>query len=759
MRPQRFAAAVLVGTLISTLLAVSPGSAGADETWPWQNVRVSNDQWLAHSEPSIAIDPTNPDNLVGASKMFNTLAGGSNGYRFKIGTYYSNDGGETWVDQGMLGGNDPANAWTAEGYQNTTDPAVTFDSSGNAYVQILVYRGTGQDVGVSGLAGQNKFVVYKSTDKGKTWLPPVDIAHAPPGVSIVQGGDKNWLTADTSGGRFDGNLYATWTYTEVPTGVATQNIYFSASVDGGATWTRPHRILSTTASQLKQTSTPVVGPDGTIYVTYHDYVNSIIYMTKSADAGATWSTPTPVTSVTAPGGTLNGNVRSGPLVISVPAVLPNGKIVVVWNDAGGDAVDILMTTSTDGGATWSSPTTINKGTAGDQFQPWVTVTPGGTLWAMWLDRRDDPANMKIHVYAARSLDGGATWTEYRATDVASDPRIGLPLDRSNRGFYGDYEGLAADDQTGASLLFSDTRAGSQQLYFARVNPNASTVSATRGVGTIAVSGHAGFRGNTAKGFISEDATGDTPGGVAQTGLDVIGAKVWQPDPYVPRLAFEWNVTALPEPGKGQLPEVTRYLWAFNTGTANPPKQFQLQAKFSNFSSITMLDEQQGHVANVAHAFQLRGNCVTAYPMPPSNVANCPHVAWLTGHWDLTHDLVRYWLPIGASFAPEIVPGAVLKPQLVAGSAISASYQAAISNTTVSDVVTWEEESPFTIPTKEAFVGVAPTGTPAGQVTFSPVALGTGDGFSTTVTAGAGAKDVYLKTCFDGRCDITVTTVA
>src|SRR5260221_3245470 len=56
---------------------------------PYENVQVSHDTYLAHSEPMLAEDPTNPLHLVGGSKFFTDPAH----YRFQIGYYASLDGG------------------------------------------------------------------------------------------------------------------------------------------------------------------------------------------------------------------------------------------------------------------------------------------------------------------------------------------------------------------------------------------------------------------------------------------------------------------------------------------------------------------------------------------------------------------------------------------------------------------------------------------------------------------------------------------
>lgn len=746
-RTHRLSALLCAAIVATGLLATAP--AGAEEPWPWPNVRVSNDKWLAHSEVSIAQDPTNPDILVGASKMFQTLVGGASGYRFKIGTYRSEDGGATWQDQGLLGGDDNAtNYWTTRAYQNTTDPVVAFDSNGNAYAQILVYRGTGQDLGGQGLAGENAVVVYKSADKGKTWGTPIDVYHMPPGPSFAFSGDKNWLTVDTSGGTSEGFLYSTWTFGEV----AAQHIYFAASYDGGTTWTAP-RMISTTTATLNQISQPVVGPDGTIYVIFEDYTAGIYYLTKSSDYGATWTQPSVVTNFQAPP-TLNGNLRMGPLVVGSPAVGPDGTLYLAWSNQNDDS-DAMFTRSTDGGASWSQPVSLATDTQGDQFMPWLATTRGGKLWAMWFDRRNDPANMLVDVYAAVSTDKGLTFTEYKVTDVASDPRVGLPLDRSNRGFYGDYQGLTADDQTGANILWNETRPGSQQVYFARVNPSQTRLSASAATGgVVTASGRAAFRGRTNPGFTETDANPDGPPGAAQAGIEMTGAKVFQVDPYVPVLTFEWHTAGL-FPGRGQIPDNTRFLWNFRIGTGATAKQYQLQGKLANIVTPgTLADDPQGHVTHTGAAFQLRGNCLVNWPVAQSPVANCPHVAWLTGSYDTTRSVVRVQLPIGAAYAPAIASGATLLPNDVAGARISGAYQVGgTTNATISDLVDWPDEDAYGVPTREAFIGIAPAGTPSGAVTFQPLTLDAAGDFSTNLAGGAGSA-VYLKTCFDGRCDVT-----
>ena len=279
------------------------------------------------------------------------------------------------------------------------------------------------------------------------------------------------------------------------------------------------------------------------------------------------------------------------------------------------------------------------------------------------------------------------------------------------------------------------------------------LTTTAGESTIEVSGAADF-GGEAPVVMGEDDPGDGPVAPQQAhedGVDLLDAYLYQPDPDVPELVFEWDTTKLP--AAGSHPEAVRYTFPFKIGT----KSFQPQAKLSNLASVTMVDEQQGHAENAGKAFQLRGNCVANDPVPQSPVANCPHVAWLTGQFDVPNSRVRLYLPIGASFAPEIVPGAVIDRELVINATILASYQAVVSNTDVSDESVWEEGKSYTIPSKRVSLGVAPAGTPVQFVTFDGAGTVDGDAFGGSVnTSGLapGDYELFVRACFGNNCDLS-----
>jgi hypothetical protein len=78
---------------------------------------------------------------------------------------------------------------------------------------------------------------------------------------------------------------------------------------------------------------------------------------------------------------------------------------VTWEDWDGTQMDVMFSQSTDGGATWSEPLTVNDNIDGatptDQFQPSVAAGPDGAVAVAFYDRRmpcpSDPAIVPEHV--------------------------------------------------------------------------------------------------------------------------------------------------------------------------------------------------------------------------------------------------------------------------------------------------------------------------------------------------------------------------
>jgi len=350
-------------------------------------VTVNQDTAAApQNETSIAVDPNNAKRVVASmndyvTRTWTCMISGTpcsalgDGYS---GTYFSNDGGQTWccvsTDPSHIGTLIPGVDHLVGGsYDAGGDPAVAFDSQGHVY-----YSGLGFDR----TAPPSTVAVNKGTFDGAghlTWGAPTFI-NATKSPSTLN--DKPWIAVDShAGSPFRDRVYVTWTrfIFSAGTGNYVQSpIAFAYSSNGGATFSTPKLIAGNVL--YGQGSHPTVGPDGTLYVFWNGSTRlaslDSTYMVKSTDGGATWSKPLSVSTMTNIPGVRGTAFR----VNSYPAAAaaPNGDLYATWatevkNNAtsfGGDTdcayfiagnhlsqchSVAVYSKSTDGGATWSAP--------------------------------------------------------------------------------------------------------------------------------------------------------------------------------------------------------------------------------------------------------------------------------------------------------------------------------------------------------------------------------------------------------------------
>jgi hypothetical protein len=464
--------------------------------------RASHGPFLSYSEPFIAINPRNPNNLVAGSKMYQNL----DAYKFKIGTFVSFDAGRHWTDNGILPGF-PRQTGSDPNYYLTSDVWLAFDNFNDAYAIVL-----DNPSGSVSTAGWG-MTLEKSRNGGRTWSGPIPI-HRNNGLlsSLLFFDDKDAIAVDNTNptSKKPGNLYTCWSF-DAQAAVIGANlaIAVSSSTDAGRTWSPAPDSFPRAVSGLDRSVVGcqlAIGPParrghpGTLYVFWLNFGTSTIRMVKSNDGGATYSPPQTVATIDQlPPEFPNSAFRN----LSAPAVGVDprtGAVYVAWSDyhetkPGTDCPpatdaprgqvcdgDILLTRSTNGGASWSAPIRVNQdrvGSGKDQFQPALAVSPNGTLNMMWFDRRNDPGDYYIDTYVGVSRDHGTHWKETRVTKTMWDPSINPPLAVDGQ-FIGDYQGIAASnsfafpfwqDTTMANLRPSDRRYSRyQQVFSARV-PN------------------------------------------------------------------------------------------------------------------------------------------------------------------------------------------------------------------------------------------------------------------------------------------------
>lgn len=419
------------------------------------NIKVNNDVTTElQNEEQIVMNPKDTTNLVAVWRDFRL------GYR-QVGYGYSFDGGLTWGQ----------NLFVEPYYPRDSDPGITVDTAGNFYAVILSYTGDVYE--------PNGLFVFKSTDGGMTWGDPVTVINGVPGVFE----DKELIACDRSGGPYTGNLYVVWMRFW-----SDEGIYICRSTDGGNSFLSPLKVNDIAALQWP---VPCVGSNSEVYIAWISSAGSIV-LDRSYDGGQTFGADITIQNVSFGWGDIYGNIS----VFSFPAIdcditpgLYNGNIYVAYMDdsPGFTDTDIYFTRSTDGGDSWSTKLRINDdflNNGCDQFHPWLTVAPDGSIIVVFLDRRLDPGNLLMDLYMTTSTDGGDTWSpNERITTVSSDPtagskflssrqpigefprRLNQPTILADRaGLLGEYIGVTASTIDDIHPIWTDTRFGHQDVF-------------------------------------------------------------------------------------------------------------------------------------------------------------------------------------------------------------------------------------------------------------------------------------------------------
>jgi hypothetical protein len=397
----------------------------------------------AEVEPHVAINPTNPANVIGVWQQDRYTNGAARG----LMTGVSFDGGNTWTPRSI-----PWSTCSGGEFQRATDPWVTFSPNGVAHQVALGLSGESFTA-----SGVNAILASRSTDGGITWSAPVTLIRDE-GATFFN--DKETITADPTDSRF---VYAVWDRLRANVDGPT---LFARTTDGGLTWEAARGIYTPPGSGQTIGNVIRVLPDGTLVNLFTQIVgsNNTLQVIRSTDRGTTWSAPIQI-SAFATLGTRDPNsgtpVRDGSIIPQM-AVGPDGSLAVVWQDARFTSVRdaVAFSRSTDGGFTWSAPVRVSFDATVPAFTPQVHIRADGMIGVTYYDLRSNTAStatLPTDFWLARSRDG-ITWTETRLSepfDLLFAPRASGAL------FLGDYTGL---DAAGGTFL----------AFFAKANPSTTT---------------------------------------------------------------------------------------------------------------------------------------------------------------------------------------------------------------------------------------------------------------------------------------------
>ena len=409
-----------------------------------QNVRVNDPTTdvLGHTQSTSSI----------AARGGNIFVGFQDANEEDVSAFgLSTDGGSTFQQQSL-----PETV-----AQNLGDPVVAFGPNGEIY-----YTAIAND-------GWSVIVLCTSTDNATTWT-----CGEASGIyaNAYDAQEQSWMAVDTSTSKYRGTVYVVWTDVSQVYDGGGSFIFFTYTRDGGQTYSSPLALSPLDGSAVVRDATVSVGPSGEVWVSYFDdhFGGTGITVTKSADGGNSFSGLKSATLVSPLAATLTGGNGVATATSPATAVDKNGTFHLVYAAVQPgqslDRSDIFYVSSTDGGATFSTPARLNDdGTSTTQWLPAITAAADGTVAVKWWDRRNDPVNDSLtDVYMTTSTDGGRTFgTNIRVTDhnwVFGPSSLG--------NYHGSYDGIAADAGN-FYLSWSDERGSDPDVYYATFPTNVS----------------------------------------------------------------------------------------------------------------------------------------------------------------------------------------------------------------------------------------------------------------------------------------------
>jgi hypothetical protein len=383
---------------------------------------------VTQSETYTLANPDNPNQIV---VTYNDSRTASANYS---GASYSSDGGTTFTRL-------TPNPFSAGHGTNFGDPVTLYNKPTGTFFAIFIATGCGgQGLGA-----------WKSTDGGVTWAT---------GACVHTGGsddrESGWSDNNLSS-PFYGRMYVSWNDF-----AAGGNLKVRYSTDNGATWPN-ERTLAPASPFIRDVQiTGDMSGNGTLYVAGMDEGgggfphNNINHIYRSTDGGNSWTQTYVGPSFAGPGVTASGYFAcmfSGPAYWrhegwGEPAAFNNVvHLVYAQHGAGADAGDVYYIRSTDSGMTFSAPFKLNTdATTRPQWQPNISVSPSGTLFATWYDGREfgsctygSPGVPCYRMWSRKSTDNGVTWQpDMSFSDVAS-PLPAQPDGAVQSTYAGDYD--------------------------------------------------------------------------------------------------------------------------------------------------------------------------------------------------------------------------------------------------------------------------------------------------------------------------------
>lgn len=416
----------------------------AFQAYSQTNQNISNHPY-SDSEPYLAVNPLNPQNVISA------WMGVSSFTRLSIMTSASIDGGTTWSVPDTI----------PNISQNFTaaDVSIAFNNQGTAFLSFVDYKFT-LDSG---------FIrVCKSTDLGLSWDTPVSAVSAADAPDIPV--DRPWIVCDNSPGIYSGNLYiVSKSYFASP---IPHHIWLTVSNDSGQSWSPISELDSLVPIGIISNimGVPAVTSSGNLVVAYATYNPPADPIAKviciiSQDGGNSFS-PHTIYNITA-GSSISDTLYQASYSIHANPANASQLVFQSTSAINGDP-DVFISYSSDSGLSWSPLQRINSDPIGNgkgQDMSWGSFSQSGVFALAWRDRRNGSSGSTsdFEIFGSVSTDGGASFSPNVNLSSAVSPVVSMS--RGN-----DFLGTGLTP-THLVANWCDNRTGNHEIFFQSVSVN------------------------------------------------------------------------------------------------------------------------------------------------------------------------------------------------------------------------------------------------------------------------------------------------
>lgn len=265
--------------------------------------------------------------------------------------------------------------------------------------------------------GARGIVAGVSDDGGNTWTRTLI-----PGATVNSGGSAARASDPWVSIGPDGTVYASYLELPDPNAGNPTGVFISTSYNGGFTWNAPTPAITNIGDRniFDDKDSITADPDtaGVAYVVWDRLYNAQnlgpAMFSRTTDFGRTWSNPVQIANP------VNGQTLGNQIVVLPGGVLVDMAVII---DYATNATTIVVMRSTDRGASWSGPITVNSVQAIDVTDPnnGVNVRAGeggpsiavdpvrGNMYIVWQDARFS-GNAHDDIAFSVSTNGGLSWS-------------------------------------------------------------------------------------------------------------------------------------------------------------------------------------------------------------------------------------------------------------------------------------------------------------------------------------------------------------